>query len=216
MEQKNANARRRPGMPALLAVLALAALVLGTAGVWAYLHMRTSPADNAFQAASNVNPAISEVTVPDGGSPITEKKDVTVNVGNTSVTIGDTPDAGYSVYVRAAVIVTWQDAAGNVYFQNPTAGGTSPDYQIIYNGGSGADQWTYNVSDGYWYYNSAVTSGQSTAKMIKSCTALKAAPKSGYTLNVTIAAQTIQSAGTTDGDTPVSAKEDAWNYIPPP
>ena len=207
MEQKNANARRRPGMPALLAVLALAALVLGTAGVWAYLHMRTSPADNAFQAASNVNPAISEVTVPDGGSPITEKKDVTVNVGNTSVTIGDTPDAGYSVYVRAAVIVTWQDAAGNVYFQSPTAG---TDYLITYNEGSSTDQWTKG-SDGYWYYNSAVNSGQSTAKLIDSCTAQKAAPKSGYTLNVTIAAQTIQSAGTTDtGDIP--ARKDAWGY----
>ncbi len=212
MEQKNANARRRPGMPALLAVLALAALVLGTAGVWAYLHLCTSPADNAFQAASNEKPAISEVTVPVDGSPITEKKDVTVNVGDTSVTIGGTPDAGYSVYVRAAVIVTWQDAAGNVYFQNPTAGRTSPDYQIIYNDGIGADQWTYNDSDGYWYYNSAVNSGQSTAKLIDSCTAQKAAPKSGYTLNVTIAAQTIQSAGTTDDDTPVSAKKDAWGY----
>ena len=207
MEQNNANARRRPGMPALLAVLALAALVLGTAGVWAYLHMRTSPADNAFQAASNVKPAISEVTVPDDGSPITEKKDVTVNVGDTSVAIGGTPDAGYSVYVRAAVIVTWQDAAGNVYFQSPTAG---TDYLITYNEGSSTDQWTKG-SDGYWYYNSAVNSGQSTAKLIDSCTAQKAAPKSGYTLNVTIAAQTIQSAGTTDtGDT--LARQDAWSY----
>ena len=203
MEQNNANARRRPGMPALLAVLALAALVLGTAGVWAYLHLCTSPADNAFQAASNVNPAISEVTVPDDGSPITEKKDVTVNVGNTSVIIGGTPDAGYSVYVRAAVIVTWQDAVGNVYFQNPTAG---TDYTITYN----TTDWTQGT-DGYWYYNSAVNSGQSTANLIKSCTALKAAPKSGYTLNVTIAAQTIQSAGTTDtGDIP--ARKDAWGY----
>lgn len=212
MEQKNANARRRPGMPALLAVLALAALVLGTAGVWAYLRMRTSPADNDFQAASNVEPTVLEDNTIDAGGNVTEKKDVTVNVGNTSVTIGDTPDAGYSVYVRAAVIVTWQDAAGNVYFQNPTAGGRSPDYQISYN----TEQWTYNDSDGYWYYNSAVTSGQSTANLINTCKALKAAPKSGYTLNVTIAAQTIQSAGTTDGDTPVSAKEDAWSYTTTP
>jgi apolipoprotein N-acyltransferase len=177
--------------------LLLILLVSGTVGAEAWLHMDTDPVTNTFPVAESVAPQISEEVSGDAGN-ITEKRNVTVNVGTTSVS----NDAGYSVYVRAAVVITWQDSAGNVYIEAPE----EEDYTIVY-----GDDWTYDSNTGYWYYNSVVKSGDQTTALIQSCSALAAAPVNGYTLNVKIIAQTIQSAGSTDTGNK-SAVMDAWNY----
>ena len=166
--------------------IALLLLSVCTTGAFAYLKLSTKKTDNSFQSAHSVNPQINE-TKFDGSI----KENVTVNVGET----------GYSVYVRAAVVVTWQDSDGNVYVMPPQEG---VDYSIGYN----RDQWEKRGD--YWYYNSVVESGGETASLIKECKPLKAAPVEGYTLNVKVIAQTIQSAGFTDDGNAV-AKDDVWN-----
>lgn len=164
--------------------IALLLLSVCATGVFAYLKLSTGKTDNSFNSAQSVNPQIIETF--DGNI----KKDVKVNVGVT----------GYSVYVRAAVVVTWQDSDGNVYVVPPEE---DKDYFIRY-----GDRWKKRGD--YWYYDSVVESGEITAPLITECKPLKEAPVKGYTLNVKVVAQTIQSAGFTD-DGNVAAKTDVWN-----
>ena len=173
--------------------IALLLLSVCTTGVFAYLKLSTKKTDNSFQSAHSVNPQINE-TKFDGSI----KENVTVNVGET----------GYSVYVRAAVVVTWQDSDGNVYVVPPEEGCVvSPeedkDYFIRY-----GDRWKKRGD--YWYYYSVVESGEVTAPLIIECKPLKEAPVKGYTLNVKVVAQTIQSAGFTDVGNDM-AQKDVWN-----
>lgn len=152
-------------------------------------------AGNTFTAASSADPVINETTVADTTNEgyILEKKDVTV-----------TNTADYSVYARASIIVTWQDKYGNTYCYPPT----DSDYSISFN----ESDWTYNSSDGLWYYNSVIEPNDVSSSLITECKPLAAAPVDGYTLNVNIAAQTIQAAGTTDS-TGAKAAIDAWGYL---
>lgn len=166
--------------------IALLLLSVCTTGVFAYLKLIAGTTDNRFNSAQSFNPIINEETFYGN-----IKENVTVNVG----------EIGYSVYVRAAVVVTWQDSSGNVYVMPPQAG---EDYSIIY-----GKQWKKSDDD-YWYYDSVVKSGEVTDCLITECKPLKKAPVEGYTLNVKVVAQTIQSAGFTDVGN-VAAKTDVWN-----
>ena len=121
-----------------------------------------------------------------------------VTVKNTGTT---------SAYIRAIVVANWvgdtgTENAGKVYYVAPVAG---EDYSIDY----GSD-WA--LSNGYYYYGSAVDVGESTGVLITSCTVLKAAPVEGYHLEVEIVAEAIQSEGTdSSGQTPASRY---WKYDP--
>ena len=99
-----------------------------------------------------------------------------------------------------AIVVTWKDSEGAILATAPVAG---TDYTIAI----GA-KWTLD-SDGFYYYNEAVTSGQSTDALITSVSQSQAAPEEGYSLSVDVVAQTIQAQGTTVGGT--KAIMDAWN-----
>lgn len=166
--------------------IVLLLLSICTTGAFAYLKLSTDTTDNSFNSAKSVNPQIIETFDVDKNI----KKNVKVNV----------KDTGYSVYVRATVVVTWQDSNGNVYVKPPKEG---EDYSIDY-----GDQWKKR-SD-YWYYKSVVESGKETDYLITECKPLKEAPVEGYTLNVKIMTQTIQSAGSTD-DGNGMAEDNAWN-----
>ena len=159
----------------LLTALAVISLIsiMSVGPTYAYLKMDSAPTVNSFSAAQSVDPAIEETFNR------TSKNDVYVRVGDT----------GYSVYVRAAVVVT-----------QPREG---TDYTIDI-----GDHWA--LDSGYYYYDQAVNSGASTENLIESCTVLLPAPEDGYSLSVDILTQTIQSAGETDGG--VSAVQDAWGY----
>lgn len=112
-----------------------------------------------------------------------EKSDVSVrNTGSTSA------------YIRAAIVVTWQDEAGNVAPEVPVSG---TDYTISY-----GSEWFIDFDDGYYYYPSVVASGAQTANLIESCKPLKEGPV-GYTLHVEILADAIQGS-------PVDAVTEAW------
>lgn len=164
----------------LLASVAL--LVLGAiGGTVAYLVDGTEATVNTFNYGT-VSCVVNETF---NGST---KSDVTIqNTGNTDA------------YIRAQVVVTWQDASGNVYGASQPVAGT--DYSIEY--GSGWKQHT----DAYYYYPSAVPVGASTGVLITSCTPVAGQAPEGYTLSVEILADAVQSS-------PANAVTEAWGVNP--
>ena len=161
---------------------------------------------NEFSPTTSVDPEI----VEDFDDFV--KKDVKINVG-----VND----GYRVYVRAAIVITWQDEKGTVFFDPPVYNvpedPTFPnDYELILKLAKGTlmsgDAVWIDGRDGYYYYTAPVDSGKETGVLIESCRQLCPGPN-GYTLSVNIIAQTVQAVGTTDnGDFP--AWQDAWNKVP--
>lgn len=179
----NAPARRVPLVSKIMLFLALVPLLTGAAA--AYLSAATDGVINKFEAETAVKPTVLETF------DYKTKKNVSINVG----------DPGYAVYVRAAIVVTWKNETdGNVLSQMPHLGS---DYSI-----TTGDGWQRG-SDGFYYYLSPVSSGK-TKDLIVKCEPLGSAPENGYALNVDIITQTIQALGTTDGDTPIPAVQDAW------
>ena len=121
-------------------------------------------------------------------------------------------DKGYPVYVRAEIVVTWQNTAdGTVYFSKPVAG-ENYDLTLLLSEANSATGWV-EEQDGYYYYKTPVESGGATTALIKSCAQVGDAPVQGYALNVEIIAQTVQAVGHTDEDNPrgeIPAFKDAW------
>lgn len=173
---------------ALLTLLVIGAIA---GAVYAYLSATSGPVNNQMTVAPYPTIHIQETftTDPDTGNLV--KENVCVNVG----------DPGYAVYVRAAIVITWQDEDGNVYWEMPKK---DVHYRLDFN----TSDW-FQGSDGYYYYFNIVDSGDITTKLITSCYQIGESPVKGYTLRVEIIAQTIQALGTTDnGDIP--AVTDAW------
>ncbi len=176
----------------LIAVLAVS-LIAG--GVFAFLKARTDPVENSMTPATD--PVISvEETMEEN-----VKSEVCVNVG----------EPGYSVYVRAAVVVNWADEDGNILSVAPVEG---TDYSIEYNtvdSVTAEKQW-FEGADGFFYYSSPVVSG-STEALVSSCEPLQNS-ESGYHLRVEIVSQVIQALGSTDttadSSDSVPAVTDAW------
>ena len=169
------------------AALALCMIMAFAVAAYAYLSNSSGLVDNQFGAATDPTVSIQETL----NDPLTKKENVRVDVGNP----------GYAVYVRAAIVITWEDNSGNILAQKPISG---TDYSIELNVGSDK-QWF--EKDGFYYFRSRINSG-TTEPLIVSCEQLAAAP-AGYQLHVEIVAQTIQALGTTDvGDVP--AVMDAW------
>lgn len=157
----------------------LAVLCVTVGGTLAYLATTSGPVTNTFNSTS-VTTKVNEEFKNN------KKTDVTIqNTGSTDA------------YIRAAVVVTWQDKDGNVYGTQPVSG----DYSMQI--GSG---WTKG-SDGFYYWKGSVAPGKSTGELIEECTYIKGAP-AGYSLSVEIMGSGIQSKGKdAAGKTPV---ELAW------
>ena len=107
------QSKRNHVLPILLAFLFVAAIAAAT--VYAYLQTKTPAVTNSVSAAKDP-----ELTIVEDFDEKT-KSNVKVQVGNV----------GYSVYVRAAIVVTWKDGSGNVSAVKPVAG---KDYTISLNG----------------------------------------------------------------------------------
>ena len=166
---------------ALLASLVLM-LAIMAAGTVAFLVTNTGPVVNTF-TPTNVPPEIYEEF--DGKT----KSNVTIeNQGNTDA------------YIRAAVMVNWVDASGNVLGQVPVEG---TDYTITYDLDNG---WVQGA-DGYYYWTKVVeaTDGTDlTGVLITKAEVKNEAPMTGYHLAIDIMAQTIQAKGESDsGEKPV-------------
>lgn len=173
--------RRRNHKPTLLLltlVLILGAMV-GT--TLAYLFTNTDGLVNTFTPA-NVTVDIDEPGWEDGGKV------------KNNVTVKNTGDV--EAYIRAAVVVTWQDADGNVY---PTAPVEVTDYTVSWT----MDGWV--KYGGFYYYTSPVAPSKSTGVLLTDCKVKDGAtPPDGYHLSVEILASAIQSQ-------PATAVQEAWD-----
>ena len=169
---------------AVLAISLLLMVTIAITGTLAYLSTKTAPARNQFNP-SHVTCEVEET--------FDENVKSNVSVKNT----GDT-----DAYIRAAIVVNWQNAAGEIYGASPVEG---TDYTITF----GPD-WTKG-NDGFYYYNASVAPKENTGNLIESCSPLGKAPE-GYGLNVTILASAIQSKGVKSDDT--TAVQDAWGVTP--
>lgn len=174
---------KKKSLITLVSLLAVLCVTVG--GTLAFLVDTDGPITNIF------NP--SEVT-----TAVTETNQ---NGVKTNVQIKNTGDT--DAYIRAAVVVTWQNEAGEVYGQAPA----ESDYKIVWGTG-----WKKHT-DGFWYYTSPVAAGASTTNLIDSCSlAENAAVPAGYFLNVEIIGSGIQSKGlSSDNKKPVV---EAWSVDP--
>ena len=167
----------------ILAAALIALVVIGAAAgaAFGYLSAQAGPVQNTFTPGQEMDPSIGETF---NG---TEKQNVYVDVGNP----------GYAVYVRAAIVVTWEDEDGNVYAQAPK----ETDYTLELGG-----DWFKEGN--FYYHRKMVPSGEKTGVLIERCAQKSEAP-ADYRLHVEIITQTIQALGGTDADNtpPVT---DAW------
>ncbi len=190
-EYKNAAPKQKIVL-LLFAVLIVAALVTGV--TVAFIFDAGEPLKNEFLPGK----VSCEVTESFDG---TNKEDVKVkNTGDTSV------------YIRAAVIVTWvKTENGNTvtHSQVPRLG---TDF-IIDEGDNGnytdyvANEHWVKGADGFWYHLNPVEVGRESCILIKNCHAMDPMPEDapeGYTLSVEIVATAIQA-------TPIDAVKVAWD-----
>ena len=183
MKQKIKN--KKVLLISIVSVLIIAAVTLA---VYAAFVRNAGTVNNTFSPADSILPTIKEEF--DGNV----KKDVKIEVGKTN----------YPVYVRAAIIVNWQEAGndnGPYYFEPPKP----EDYELVIN-----DAKWIKYGD-YYYYTEPVESDGTTDTLIVSCKPKNPAPDDNYSLSVTITAQTVQAVGRTDNDTQ-SAVLNAWGY----
>ena len=173
--------KRKMTKRSILAVLMIALLLMATvSGTVAYLIDRTEDVENVFQPSR----VPSEVEEKFNG---TKKEEVKIrNNGNVPA------------YIRAAVVVTWKNADGEIY---PAAPERNKDYEMV-----DGTAWN-NGRDGYYYYPSPVAAGGVTLPLIVSCTANDTVPVD-YFLNVEVIGQAIQAEGVNEeGKHPVAL---AW------
>ena len=101
---------------------------------------------------------------------------------------GDIP-----VYVRAAIVVNWVDAEGNIL-------SATPELEELTLG----EGWKKG-SDGFYYYTSALAVGTTAPKLIASITPPTSTPD-GYTLRIQVLSSAIQS-------TPAEAVVERWAAV---
>lgn len=151
-----------------------AAVLLVAAGVGATLAwMTSSPAG----LVNTFDPGKVPVTVHEDPFDHTTKKNVTVS-----------NDGNVSAWIRVALVPIWRNTDGS------GTGLTASLSQCTVDWGTG---WTYNSTDGYYYYNSIVPAGTSTASLINSLTVnsgLGDAYK-GKQFELQVLAQSVQAEG---------------------
>ena len=191
---------RRVNKKVLISVVVAAlAVVIGAVAVFAYLSGKSGSVENSFDSHSD--PAL------------------TVSTGADSVAVND---SGYSVYIRAAVIVTWQKTDNGQTLVYATAPSPATDYTITFANLLAVDadlvpgQWTLG-NDGFYYYTSPVANGASTKPLYNSVAVKDTATvPEGYSLKVEFATQAVQAIGTTDNATYAAgtlAVVDAWDVL---
>lgn len=170
--------------PLFWVVLIVVILGLSFGGVSAYLTWSSDGVENQFIFAEHPQATVSS----ENGM------DYTISV----------TDPGYAVYLRATVIVNWENENVNPTTNDHNILAAMPvldtDYALTLQ-----ENWTID-SDGFYYYLPKI---QDTSS-IPFVTVKELAPKNGYNLKVTVLAQTIQAVGTTDADDSVTAVQDAW------
>lgn len=101
-------------------------------------------------------------------------------------------------YIRAIVVVYWQDKHGNIHATKPIK---DTDYVIEMGTGWKTD------SNGYYYWPAPVAAGDNTGILVDYCYPIDGKEPEGHVLVVDIFTEIIQS-------NPTSAVSEAWGYIP--
>ena len=136
-----------------LITLLVSLLMIGAATInstVAFLFTQDGPVVNEF----NPSQVRTEVT-----------ETITAEKVKTNVAITNTGDT--TAWIRAAVVVTWQDKDGNVYGQMPT----DEDYTIVFNLQDQNDpdgKWE-KANDGFYYWSKPVPVNENTGVLITSC-----------------------------------------------
>lgn len=173
--------RRKKSIKSYTLLISLILLLfLKVSGVIAYLTDSTNKLTNVFKIA-DVTTKVTE--------DLNGKTKSNVKIQNTGTT---------NAWIRAKVVISWQDKDGNVYGSKSPYSGT--DYEIEY--GSPND-WIKG-NDGFYYYKNPVSPNDSTDNLINSCEILDNANiPNGYNLCVEIICSGIQSD-------PSSVFNDEW------
>lgn len=165
---------KKKSLITLVSLLAILCVTVG--GSLAFLVDTDGPVTNTFNP-SKVTTSVEE------DIETNPKVKQNVKIKNT----GDT-----DAYIRATVVVTWQDAQGNVYGKQPVAG---TDYTISFNTDAQTDpagKWV--KYGGFYYWTETVAPDATTGVLITSCTYTANAP-TGYSLAVEIIGSGIQADG---------------------
>lgn len=174
MARRKENRTKKRIRPVIWVLLALVILGTVSGGVLAYLSASAGSASNELSVANHPT--------------------VTVDANN-NITV---TDPGYAVYLRAMVVVTWENTENdNVLMDLPVE---NTDYLLTLD-----SEWK-KIGDFYYYtekIDTTVTTNPIDALAAKTT-------RDGYALTATVVAQTVQAVGQTDGDTPVDAAQDAW------
>lgn len=162
------RSRGRTGKSAALLVSLLLLLTVIVGGTIAFLMDSDGPLNNLFNP-SQVTTKVEETLSVD------TKKDVYIkNTGDTDA------------WIRAAVVVTWQDKDGNVYGQAPVAG-------TNYTAWIPGTNWVEGA-DGFYYYTKPVAAQTSTANaLIAEIKPIGNSPADVYYLTVEIIGSGIQN-----------------------
>lgn len=170
-----------------IAICLLLTVVFAVGGTVAYLLTSTPSVKNTFTPASAPN----EIEENFNGEVKSGVK-ILVPQGDKNV----------DVYVRVAMVATWQDTAGNVAPATPVAG---TDYIVD----MGSDKWVKNGD--FYYYTEVVAPGTETEVLFDSITVVEGKAPAGYTLHVELMSQSIQADGM-KGD--MKVVESAWGVDP--
>lgn len=174
---KNAS-RFGKAMTLLICCLLLASAAVGT--TLAMLVDKSDGIENSFEPGE-VSSFVDEPGWSDGS--LVKSNVSIINTGNTDA------------YIRAAIVVTWQDSEGKVYPGSPVRG---TDYTL-----SIGSDWGTKNGDGFYYYNGEVSPQGRTGVLIVSCGPVAGRTPQGYTLHVEVLASAVQSQ-------PAQAVTDAW------
>lgn len=178
------NTIRKP----LILLVSLVIILSATVGsVLAYLVDTTQKVTNTF------TPAEIEVSINETFSENSNVKSY-VSIMNASDKI-----KGVDAYIRAKVVINWQDAEGNVSGVKPAIGS---DYTMVM-GEKYAEDW-FIGSDGLYYYKKVVAPGNSTSILIEQIEQKK--KYEGYNLHVEILAEAIQAI-------PQDAVTTSWTVV---
>lgn len=173
----------KKGIALLVSLVLVLTVTVGT--TLAFLIDTTDPVVNNF------TPSKVTVTVNEDFDGEVKKN---VSITNT----GDTP-----AYIRAAVIITWQDENGNVYGKAPVAG---TDYTVF----TPAAGW--KLHEGFYYWNASVDPNGNTGILIDEIKPVAGKAPDSYFLCVEIVASGVQSIGVNGANE--SAVIDAWGVDP--
>ncbi len=179
----------------ILLVSAVLVLTAAVGTTLAYLIAGAGPVTNIF-TPSKVTTEVDEDIKTDSAVKSN------VRIKNT----GDT-----EAWIRAAVVFTWQDAAGNVYGQMPVE---DVDYNIKWwnENSDTANDNAWFEKDGFYYHKDPVKSEEEdtnncyTKVLFTECSPVSGKAPDGYSLNVEIIGSGIQSKP----DTVVS---EAWPAV---